>query len=95
MFALKKHIIVLGLFLGWIGAALAQTEDLAQEYFEKGEYEKAESLYKSLSEKQPFQTTYFQNLILCQQALINLTKLKIPLKNNISNFQINIFSRWS
>lgn len=68
MFALKKHIIVLGLFLGWIGAALAQNEALAQDYFEKGEYEKAESLYKSLSEKQPYQSTYFQNLILCQQA---------------------------
>ncbi len=69
MFTLKKYIVVLGLIFGWIGSALAQNEALAQEYFEKGEYEKAESLYKSLSEKQPFQTTYFQNLILCQQAL--------------------------
>lgn len=68
MFTLKKYIVVLGLIFGWIGAALAQNEALAQDYFEKGEYEKAESLYKSLSEKQPFQTTYFQNLILCQQA---------------------------
>jgi len=59
----------MGILLGWVGVALAQNEELAQNYIEKGEYEKAESLYKGLTEKQPFNTTYFQNLIVCQQAL--------------------------
>jgi tetratricopeptide (TPR) repeat protein len=49
--------------------AFAQNEALAQEYFDKGEYEKAENLYQSLWEKQPNNFFLLDKLIQCQQSL--------------------------
>ncbi len=47
----------------------AQNEVLAQEYFDKGEFEKAENLYQSLWEKQPNNFFLLDRLIQCQQSL--------------------------
>lgn len=47
----------------------AQEPQLASQYFRNGEYEKAASLYKTLQEKNPFNTTYLNALIDCYQQL--------------------------
>ena len=40
---------------------------LAETYFRKGEYQKAEQLFKELYNKSPFNTTYLNRLISCYQ----------------------------
>ncbi|MGV8945365.1 MAG: tetratricopeptide repeat protein [Lutibacter sp.] len=65
----------------------AQEPQLASQYFSNGEYEKAASIYKTLIEKNPYNTNYFNNLITCYQQLqkfedvtelINLHLKKFP-----------------
>jgi pentatricopeptide repeat protein len=40
---------------------------LAESYFRQGEYEKALQIYKSLLERNPFNTTYLKKLVTCYQ----------------------------
>ena len=47
----------------------AQEPQLASQYFRNGEYEKAASLYKTLQEKNPYNTIYLDALIDCYQQL--------------------------
>lgn len=47
----------------------AQDPQLASQYFRNGEYEKAASLYKTLFEKNPYNTNYLNTLIDCYQQL--------------------------
>jgi tetratricopeptide (TPR) repeat protein len=47
----------------------AQEPQLASQYFRNGEYEKAASLYKTLQEKNPYNTIYLNALIDCYQQL--------------------------
>lgn len=49
--------------------AFAQNEQLALDYFEKGEFEKAVTMLESISSKQPANTYYFERLITCYQQL--------------------------
>jgi len=58
----------------------AQNELLAQNYFDKGEFDKATSLYEELDKKQPGNFYYTQKLVSCYQGLNNLTKLKTTFK---------------
>jgi tetratricopeptide (TPR) repeat protein len=47
----------------------AQEPQLALQYFRNSEYQKAASLYKTLHEKNPFNTNYLNDLIDCYQQL--------------------------
>ncbi|MFL9844205.1 tetratricopeptide repeat protein [Flavobacterium rhizosphaerae] len=49
--------------------AFAQNEQLALNYFEKGEFEKAAVIYKELEQKQPYNFFYAQRLAACYQQL--------------------------
>ncbi|WP_320815897.1 tetratricopeptide repeat protein [Flavobacterium sp.] len=49
--------------------AFAQNEQLALDYFEKGEFEKAVTMLESISNKQPANYYYFERLITCYQQL--------------------------
>ena len=49
--------------------AFAQNEQLALDYFEKGEFEKAVTMLESISSKQPANYYYFERLITCYQQL--------------------------
>lgn len=64
----------IGLFLGSVLLYLtvaAQTEQLAQQYFEAGEYDKASALYNELYSTQPYNTYYLEKLVNCRQQLQN------------------------
>jgi tetratricopeptide (TPR) repeat protein len=63
-----KKIIAIIVFL-FSFAAFAQNEQLAQNYFEKGEFEKALVIYQDLEKKQPNNTFYTQKLVACYQQL--------------------------
>jgi hypothetical protein len=49
--------------------AFAQNEQLALDYFEKGEFEKAVTMLESISSKQSANAYYFERLITCYQQL--------------------------
>lgn len=63
-----KKIIVF-LFLCCFGIVFAQNEQLAQNYFDKGDFEKAKISYEELFKTQPYSGLYFQRIIECEQQL--------------------------
>ncbi|MEL1244679.1 tetratricopeptide repeat protein [Flavobacterium sp. DGU11] len=63
-----KKIIAIIVFL-FSFAAFAQNEQLAQNYFEKGEFEKALVIYQDLEKKQPNNTFFTQKVVACYQQL--------------------------
>ncbi len=63
-----KKIIVF-LFLCCFGIVFAQNEQLAQNYFDKGDFEKAKLSYEELFKNQPYSGLYFQRIIECEQQL--------------------------
>jgi tetratricopeptide (TPR) repeat protein len=82
---LQKIIIIL-VFLNsfWVSA---QNEQLALQYFDDGEFEKALTIFEESSQKQPSNFFFFQKIIECQQQLKQYDKaeeviLKRKDKNN-------------
>lgn len=63
---MKKLSIILCL-ISW--QLWSQNEQLAQNYFDKGEFEKAKISYESLLGAQPYNSLYFQRVVECQQQL--------------------------
>ncbi len=64
--------------------AFAQNEQLALDYFEKGDFEKAVTMLESISNKQPANYYYFERLITCYQQLKQFEKAEksIEYRNN-------------
>lgn len=63
-----KNIVTIIAFL-WSVAVFAQNEQLAYNYFDKGEFEKALAIYQDLEKKQPNNTFYIQKIAACHQQL--------------------------
>lgn len=63
-----KNIVTIIAFL-WTVAVFAQNEQLAYNYFDKGEFEKALVIYQDLEKKQPNNTFYIQKIAACHQQL--------------------------
>ena len=55
-------------------AAFAQNEQLAYNYFEKGEFEKALTIYQDLEKSQPNNTFFTQKVVACYQQLSQYDK---------------------
>ena len=64
---MKKIIFLFSLFYSLIG--FSQNDQLAQNYFEKGEFEKALVSFQDLLTSQPGNGYYFQKTVECQQQL--------------------------
>ena len=67
-FFITKIVVLFSFF------AFAQNEQLALDYFEKGEFEKAVTMLESISTKQPANSYYFERLITCYQQLQQFEK---------------------
>ncbi len=63
-----KKIIFLLLFC-CSGIVFSQNEQLAQNYFDKGDFEKAKISFEELLKLQPYNAYYFQRIIECYQQL--------------------------
>jgi tetratricopeptide (TPR) repeat protein len=61
-------------------AAFAQNEQLAYNYFDKGEYEKALVLYQDLEKAQPYNTFFTQKVAACYQQLQQYDKAAATLQ---------------
>lgn len=69
---MKKLLIYILLFSAF--AAFAQNEQLAYNYFEKGEFEKALSIYQDLEKGQPANPFFTQKVAACYQQLSQYDK---------------------
>ena len=66
LFMKKIYIIILSFFSLIV---VSQNEQLAQNYIDKGEFDKAASLYEELDKKQPNNFYFCQKLVSCYQGL--------------------------
>ena len=64
---MKKKFLHIALFFTLVG--FSQDDQLAQNYFDRGEFEKARVSYQELSNTQPGNSYYFQQTIECYQQL--------------------------
>lgn len=75
--------------------SFSQNELLAQNYFDKGEFDKATSLYEELDKKQPGNFYFTQKLVSCYQGLKQFDKAEKLLlakkeKSNQPNFFVEL-----
>lgn len=68
-------------------SAVAQNEQLAQNYFEKGDFEKAKLSYQELLKKQPSNSVYFQRLIESNQQLRELDEAEKLLRERLEKYK--------
>ncbi|WP_294738529.1 tetratricopeptide repeat protein [uncultured Flavobacterium sp.] len=69
----------------------AQNQQLAKNYFEKGEFEKALVIYEALAKKQPTNTFFAQQMVASYQQLEQYDKAKKLLLEKIKRTQRPIF----
>jgi len=63
-----KNILIY-IFLLWSGLMFSQNEQLANNYYDKGDFEKAKIIYEDLLRNSPSNTQYFLRTIDCYQQL--------------------------
>lgn len=84
LFVMRKLLSFCGL-LFWFCAS-AQGDQLAQNYFDKGDFEKARISYEELSRSQPGNTFYFQRLIESYQQLQQYDLAEKALQQRIARY---------
>lgn len=67
----------------------AQNEQLAQNYFDRGEFEKAMVIYEDLLKTQPNNYQYFQKQVACYQQLKQYAKAEEMIRIRIDRFKQN------
>lgn len=85
----KKELMRLLLFIFFCSFSLqiyAQEQQLAFQYFRNGAYEKAASVFKSLHEKNPYNTNYLNYLIDCYQQLEKFEKATSVINDQLEKF---------
>lgn len=82
---MKKLFLFLVLFVTC--SVFAQNEQLAQNYFDKGDFEKAVISYEELLKNQPSNGLYFQKVIDCYQQLAQYEKAEKALTARYEKFK--------
>ena len=82
---MKKIIAFVFLFLSlW---ANAQNEQLAQNYYDRGEFEKAVVSYEELLKNNPGNSLFFQRTVECYQQLQQFDKAEKALQARLEKFK--------
>lgn len=81
---MKKLLILL--FLITTSFVQAQNIQLAYDYFRKGEYQKAATIYNKLYQKNTNSSVYFKQLVKCYQELDNFVKADDLIQKQITSF---------
>ena len=79
--------LILLVFFVFSLQVIAQEPQLAYQYFRNGEYAKAAELYKSLREKNPYNTSYTNFLIDCYQQLEQFETAEATIITQLNKFQ--------
>ena len=64
----------------------AQDQQLAYDYFRKGEYDKSATVYQKLYEQNNFNSSYLSRLIYCHQQLENFETSKNLIENHLNYY---------
>lgn len=84
---MKKTLILLFLFISLF--ASAQNEQLANNYFDRGEFEKALVSYEELLKMQPGNSNYFQRVVECYQELEQFAKAEKTIQERMDKYRQN------
>jgi tetratricopeptide (TPR) repeat protein len=82
---MKKFVLYISLLFSLV--AFAQSEQLAENYFDKGEFEKALISYQELLKIQPNNWNYFQKSVACYQQLQQLDLAEKALENRYEKYK--------
>ena len=82
---MKKLFILL--FLTFSLFVQSQSEQLAQNYFDRGEFEKAQIAFEELLKAQPNNFNYFQKTIECYQQLSQFEKAEKSIQDRLDKFK--------
>lgn len=80
---MRKYIILFLVFNSLV--SMAQDQQMAYDYFRKGEYEKAANIYQSLFEKNPYNSFYLLKLIDTHQQLEDFSIAQGLIENQLKN----------
>jgi len=87
---MKKNFTILILLLSTI--VFSQSDQLAQNYFDRGEFDKAIVIYEDLLKAQPNNSLFYQKQILCYQQLKQFEKADVLIQNRIDKTkQANLY----
>ena len=75
------------IFFSFTLVAMAQSEQLAQNYFERGEFEIAQIAYEELAATQPSNYNFFQKTIECYQQLEWFDKAEAAIQSRYSKYK--------
>lgn len=78
---MKKIFLIINLFFSLI--AFSQNEQLAMNYFDKGDFEKAIISFETLVKNQPGNSLYFQKLVESYQQLKQFDKAQVLLEEQL------------
>ncbi|GAB1308418.1 tetratricopeptide repeat protein [Urechidicola sp. KH5] len=81
---MKKLILLIFCLLNL--SLYAQDQQLAFDYYRKGEYDKAASIFKSLYRQNNFNSNYLQRYVLCQQQLENFDEAQKSIELHLEAF---------
>lgn len=84
---MKKFLSLTLLFIAII--ANAQNEQLANNYFDRGEFEKALVSYEDLLKSQEGNYNYFQRVVECYQQLQQFDKAEKAIENRLDKYRMN------
>ena len=82
--------IIIFLFFFCSASLYAQDQQLAYDYFRKGEYEKSATIYQKLYEQNNYNSSYLSRLIYCHQQLENFDESKSLIENHLSKYPSQI-----
>lgn len=71
----------------WAAICFSQNEQLAQNYYDRGDFEKALVSYEELLKSQPNNSNYFQKTIDCYQQLQQFDKALVLLQDRYSKYK--------
>lgn len=77
------YMLLILLFMGFSG--FGQSEQLAKNYFERGDFEKAGNIYEKLLKQEPLNSSYFFGLIATYQQLEKYEQAEKLLQERINN----------
>lgn len=82
------HRYIILFFLVCSSIVSSQNEQLAQHYYERGEFEKALIGYQELLKNQPSNGVYFLRIIDCYQQLLQFDKAETALLERLNKFKM-------
>ena len=85
---MQKTIIFLFFFCS--ASLYAQDQQLAYDYFRKGEYEKSATIYQKLYEQNNYNSSYLSRLLYCHQQLEDFDESKSLIENHLSKYPSQI-----